>query len=111
MKFVITSFGSLGDLNPYVGLGSALKARGHDVVLAIPRQYIPYAEAAGLRGEPVRPDIDPSQRDVVRRVMHPFRGAEYLIREWLMPHVEESYADLEASSFDLKAHVKSRSAA
>ena len=44
----------------------------------------------------MRPDIDPSQRDVVRRVMDPFRGAEYLIREWLMPNVEDSYTDLDA---------------
>ena len=96
MRIVITSFGSLGDLNPYVGLGRALKARGHDVILAMPRYYMPYAEAAGLRGHPVRPDIDPSQREVVRRVMDPFRGAEYLIREWLMPNVEDAYADLDA---------------
>jgi rhamnosyltransferase subunit B len=95
LKFIITSFGSLGDLNPYVGLGRALQSRGHDVVLAIPGQYIPYAEAAGLRGHPVRPDIDPDNRDVVRRVMDPFRGAEYLIREWLMPNVEAAFADLD----------------
>jgi rhamnosyltransferase subunit B len=96
LRIVITSFGSLGDLNPYLGLGLALKARGHDVILALPRYYMPYAEAAGLRGHPVRPDIDPSQREVVRRVMDPFRGAEYLIRELLMPNVEDSYADLDA---------------
>ena len=96
MRIVITSFGSLGDLNPYVGLGRALKARGHDVILAMPGHYMPYAEAAGLRGHPVRPDIDPSQREVVRRVMDPFRGAEYLIRDLLMPNVEDSYADLDA---------------
>jgi UDP:flavonoid glycosyltransferase YjiC (YdhE family) len=83
-------------LNPYVGLGRALKSRGHEVILAIPGQYIAYAEAAGLQGHAVRPDIDPEDRDVVRRVMDPFRGAEYLIREWMMPRVEESYADLDA---------------
>ena len=95
-SFVITSFGSLGDLNPYIGLGRALTARGHDVVLAIPGQYVPYAEAAGLRASPVRPDIDPGQHDVVRKVIHPLRGAEYLIRELMMPNVEASYEDLDA---------------
>jgi len=96
LKFVITSFGSLGDLNPYVGLGRSLQARGHEVVLAIPKYYVPYAEAAGLRGHAIRPDIDPEQRDVIRRIMRPFRGAEFLIREALMPHVEDAYADLDA---------------
>lgn len=96
MRFIITSFGSLGDLNPYLGLGRALTSRGHDVILALPRQYVPHAEAAGLRGHEVRPDIDPTDRDVVRRVMDPFRGAEYLIREWMMPNVNAAYADLNA---------------
>lgn len=96
MKFVINSFGSLGDLNPYLGLGRALRARGHDVVLALPALYVPYAEAAGLNGHAVRPDIDPDARDVLRKVMDPFKGAEYLIREWIMPNVEAAYEDLDA---------------
>ena len=96
LRFIITSFGSLGDLNPYLGLGRALASRGHDVILALPRQYVPHAEAAGLRGHGVRPDIDPANRDVVRRVMDPFRGAEYLIREWMMPNVDAAWADLDA---------------
>lgn len=64
--------------------------------MALPKYYVPYAEAAGLRGHAVRPDIEPERRDVVRRIMHPFRGAEYLIRELLMPHVEAAYEDLDA---------------
>lgn len=96
MRIVITSFGSLGDLNPYVGLGRALMARGHDVILALPGQYLPHVAAAGLRGHAIRPDIDPDDREAVRRVMHPFRGAEYLIRDLLMPNVADAYADLDA---------------
>jgi UDP:flavonoid glycosyltransferase YjiC (YdhE family) len=98
VKVVIASFGSFGDVNPYVGLGQALKERGHDVTLALPGYYAPFVEAAGLKAVPVRPDIDPTQRDVVRRVMDPLRGAEYLIREVLMPHVEDSFADLDAAT-------------
>jgi UDP:flavonoid glycosyltransferase YjiC (YdhE family) len=96
VKFVITSFGSLGDLNPYLGLSRALVARGHEVVLAIPGHYVPLAEAAGVRAQAVRPEIDPNQRDVVRRVMDPFKGAEYLIRDLMMPNVEPAYEDLDA---------------
>ena len=66
------------------------------MVLAIPGQYVPYAEAAGVPARAVRPDIDPSQRDVVRKVMDPFKGAEYLIREWMMPNVDAAYEDLDA---------------
>ena len=96
MRFIINSFGSLGDLNPYLGLGRALQARGHDVVLAVPGLYVAYAEAAGLKAQAVRPDIDPDARDVVRKIMDPFRGAEYLIRDLMMPNVEAAYRDLDA---------------
>lgn len=105
MRFVIASFGSLGDLNPYVGLGQALKARGHDVVLALPGHYAQFAHAAGLEARAVRPDIDPNDREVVRRVMHPTRGAEYLIRDLLMSAVVDSYADLAAIAQDADALV------
>ena len=100
MKFVITSFGSFGDLNPYVGLGRALKARGHDVTLAVPRIYVPFAESAGLRGHAVRPDIDPNDREVLRRIMKPLRGPEYLVRDLMMPVVEQSYEDLDPVARD-----------
>jgi UDP:flavonoid glycosyltransferase YjiC (YdhE family) len=36
-RIVLTSFGSFGDVNPDVGLGLALKTRGHTPVLAMPR--------------------------------------------------------------------------
>ena len=94
MKFVLNSFGSFGDLNPYIGLGQALKQRGHDVVLALPRFYHSFAHDAGLKAHAVRPDIDPDSRDIVRRIMDPLKGAEYLVRDLMMPLVEQSYDDL-----------------
>jgi rhamnosyltransferase subunit B len=96
LKFVLNSFGSFGDLNPYIGLGRALQERGHDVVLALPRLYHPFAHDAGLKAHSVRPDIDPDRRDMVRRIMDPLKGAEYLVRDLMMPLVEESYEDLNA---------------
>jgi UDP:flavonoid glycosyltransferase YjiC (YdhE family) len=95
MKFVINSFGSFGDLNPYIGLGRTLRARGHDVVLAVPRFYHSFVRDAGLSAHAVRPDIDPADRELVRRVMDPFKGAEFLVRDLMMPVVEQSYEDLD----------------
>jgi len=98
MRILIASFGSLGDLNPYIGLGRALLERGHEPVLAVPGYYVPFVEQAGLRGIAICPDIDPAQRDLVRKIMHPFTGAEFLIRELLMPVVGESFEDLDAAA-------------
>ena len=44
-RIVITSFGSYGDVNPYLGLALALRARGHDPVLATSPFYRDYVQA------------------------------------------------------------------
>src|SRR5918997_6524408 len=41
-RVVITTFGSFGDLNPYLGLALGLKARGHDPVIATAEYYRPF---------------------------------------------------------------------
>jgi len=94
LRIVITSFGSLGDLHPYLALGQALQRRGHRPVLALPPSYGARVHAAGLEHAHVRPDADLSDRDTVRRIMDPLRGAEFLVRQLLMPAVEQSYEDL-----------------
>jgi UDP:flavonoid glycosyltransferase YjiC (YdhE family) len=93
-RIVITSWGSYGDVNPYVGLAKALAARGHDPVLATSAFYRSYVERERIGFHPVRPDIDVNNRAVVSRVMNPMRGTEYLLRDLLAPAVRESYEDL-----------------
>jgi UDP:flavonoid glycosyltransferase YjiC (YdhE family) len=98
MRVLLTSFGSYGDLNPYLGLGVALKARGHQPVLAMTAAYGPHVEAAGLEFHPTRPEGDPSDRALIDRIMDPVRGAEYLIRHVMMPRLGEMYEDLSAAA-------------
>ena len=57
-RIVICSWGSFGDLYPYIGLGIALRARGHQPRLALPRVYQPLVEGEGLDFAAVGPDID-----------------------------------------------------
>ena len=94
MRVLLTSFGSYGDLNPYLGLGLALKSRGHQVVLAVTAAYGPLVEAAGLICHQTRPEGDASDRALVARIMDPVRGAEVLIRELMMPRLRDMYDDL-----------------
>jgi len=105
VRVLLTSIGSFGDLNPYIGLGLALKRRGHDPVIAVANAYRPYVEAAGLECRPVGPHGDPSDPEIVRRIMHPLRGAEYLVRDLLMPRVDEAYRDLFEVTADVDAIV------
>ncbi|MSO21998.1 MAG: glycosyltransferase [Acidobacteria bacterium] len=94
-RIVLTACGSYGDINPYMGLALALKARGHEPVLATAAYYRSLAERAGIVFHAVRPDIDPGNADVVSRVMHPRRGPEVILRELMLPSVEDAYEDLQ----------------
>src|SRR5262245_47722282 len=96
-RIVLTTWGSYGDINPYLGLALALKARGHEPVLATAAYYRPVAEREGVAFRPVRPDIDPGNTEIIARVMHPKRGPEVILREVMLPSVEDSYEDLQAA--------------
>ncbi len=93
-RIVITAFGSFGDVNPCVGLALGLKQRGHSPVIATAEFYRSYVQSEGIDFHPVRPDVDPRDEEVMRRVMDPKRGTEYLFKEFLFPRVRESYKDL-----------------
>lgn len=94
MRVLLTSFGSYGDLNPYLGIGLALKTRGHAAVLAVTPAYRQHVEDAGLEYHPTRPAGNPSDRELIARVMEPVRGAEFLIKRVMMPSLRDMYDDL-----------------
>jgi UDP:flavonoid glycosyltransferase YjiC (YdhE family) len=48
MKFVLSSYGGRGDIEPAVVVGRELLHRGHDVRMAVPPNLVGFAEAAGL---------------------------------------------------------------
>ena len=93
-RIVLTTWGSYGDINPYMGLALGLKARGHEPVLAAPEYYRGLAESERISFHPVRPEIDPADSEIVARVMHPRHGPEVILRELMLPSVEEAYQDL-----------------
>ena len=84
-RIVISSWGSYGDVNPYLGLALALRARGHMPVLAIPSYYRAVVEHEGLQHATVGPEVEPGDTDLVQRIMHARTGTEFLLRELLAP--------------------------
>lgn len=93
-RLVLTTLGSYGDINPFVGLALALRSRGHDVVIATSPFYRDYIECAGIGFHPVRPDVDPGNREAVARIMNARTGTEFLLREVILPTLRDSYEDL-----------------
>lgn len=103
MRIVINCWGSYGDVFPYVGLAKALQSRGHQPVIATSEGYRDTVEQAGIEHATVGPSVDPTDRELVARVMHPARGSEVIVRELLLPHLERTYEELRhaAASADL----------
>lgn len=97
MRIVLSCWGSYGDLFPYLGLARGLRAYGHVPVVATCPYYRDIVAAEGLEFRPMRPDVDPSNRALIRRVMDPARGTEVIVGELLAPAIRDAYADLTAA--------------
>jgi rhamnosyltransferase subunit B len=107
-RFVLTTFGSLGDLHPYLALGQALHALGHEVVVATHACYKQRVADVGLGFHVVRPNIDDFDRQDPRwisRTMSSWGGPQYVVRRLFMPHVAASYDDLKAACVGADALV------
>ncbi len=61
-RIVLSTFGSFGDIHPYLAIALELKARGHTPVIATSEVYREKLDTLGLEFHPVRPDI-PSYDD------------------------------------------------
>jgi UDP:flavonoid glycosyltransferase YjiC (YdhE family) len=54
---VLTTFGSYGDVHPYLAIARELQARGHRATLATSELYRASVEAAGVGFRAIRPDL------------------------------------------------------
>jgi UDP:flavonoid glycosyltransferase YjiC (YdhE family) len=94
-RIVFTTWGSLGDLHPYIALGLELQRRGHDVAVATLPAWQPNVERSGLEFQPLRPDVPPQDesREIVRRILDARGGPGYLFKEVLGPALRDTYDD------------------
>src|SRR5262245_60813705 len=99
-RVVLTTFGSLGDLHPYLAIARGLRGRGHEAVVATSEYHRDRVEAAGVGFRPLRPDHpDPQGKtDLMQRVMDLRRGPEVVLREFVMPALRLSYEDTLAAA-------------
>jgi rhamnosyltransferase subunit B len=98
-RIVLATFGSLGDLHPYLAVGIGLKARGHAVTIATSEIYRGRVEEEGLAFHPVRPDLElfRGNTEILRRIWNSRDGTEYLIREMMLPYLAETFEDLRSA--------------
>jgi UDP:flavonoid glycosyltransferase YjiC (YdhE family) len=95
-RIVVTTWGSLGDLHPYLAIALGLQQRGHDVRVATAEFYRSKIEALGLNFHPVRPDVDVivNDRERMQRMMTGRLATVRVVRELLLPVLRDSYHDI-----------------
>ncbi|MGC1459529.1 MAG: glycosyltransferase, partial [Steroidobacteraceae bacterium] len=99
-RVLLATFGSLGDLHPYIAVGQALKARGITARIATCSDYQSQVLGAGLEFAPVAPSLAQlgTPQELARRVADPIRGSKALLNGLIMPHLRESHQQLRAAA-------------
>src|SRR5438552_13197817 len=109
-KIVLATFGSLGDVHPFIALGKALQENGHEVILAAPTAHIEKVSAAGLGAVSIFPAFEEvglrlnfkNEEEVVRKVME---DPHFCIRDFLLPSLTDSCESLMKASEGASAIV------
>jgi UDP:flavonoid glycosyltransferase YjiC (YdhE family) len=77
-----------------------MRARGHHCSIGASEFYRAKVEGEGIAFVPVRPDIGAlaGQAEFAKKIWDPRKGPQTLLRDYLIPQVEQSYEDLYAAS-------------
>ena len=99
-RIVLATFGSFGDVQPFLAIGQELKARGHDPLVATSAIYGEVVAAANLEFAAVRPDRVPGQQepDFLDRLERERRDPATIFREMFLPSLRDSLRDLMAAT-------------
>lgn len=105
-RILITCFGSVGDLFPYIALGKALQDRQHEVIVGGAQIFRQSVEAEGLPFCHIRCSLMDRLKswDLVRESMQqafdPVKGGETFIRG-MMQDIEATYQDTRQAAQDV----------
>ncbi len=95
-RILLTTYGSYGDLHPYIAMALALKSQGHFVTIGTHTHYQVNVERLGIRFLPLKPgqeDLGPEE-NWIHQSNNPKNGAEFILRQLMFPYLEESYQGL-----------------
>ncbi len=98
----LATFGSHGDLHPFLAIARELRRRGHHPVIATVGLYKNYVETAGFEFRQMRFALDERRlTELIRKVMNGRDGLKFLVRELMMPALPVAYADALSAFVDV----------
>ena len=93
-RFAITALGSAGDVYPFMAIGRALQARGHEVVLYASEYFQDKIETAGLAfgGGSSREEFERLVHDP--RLWHPTQAFRFVMEEGMVPELPRLFENM-----------------
>jgi rhamnosyltransferase subunit B len=105
-KIVLATFGTHGDLHPFIAVALGLRERGFNPVVATYSNYRDNVQAAGLAFHPLRPSMDQIESDLNMSRSAMLRAArknpEIILTKFFLPYLRQSYEDALAVISDAK---------
>ncbi len=109
-RILLSTFGSSGDLNPFLAVGLGLRARGHEVTFAVERNFQQPVNALGFPVAPLTGDAEPTlmhrAESLVSRAT-PLASLRILMNEVILPALRPKIEELRAASAEADVLVSS----
>ncbi|MBF6592006.1 MAG: glycosyltransferase family 1 protein [Ktedonobacterales bacterium] len=102
-RIVITTFGSSGDLNPFLALGLELRARGHDVRFAVEESMRPPLTDHGFTIHHLTGDGQAALGPYTRQMlgaMNPFASVRLIVEKYILPTLPTKVEELRSACAD-----------
>jgi rhamnosyltransferase subunit B len=95
LRILLPTIGSSGDVNPFIEIGRALRARGHDVTIVTNDIFAGQIAASGLGFVALgtAAEAEALMRDP--RLWHPRKGLGSIVELALLPNIERLYRIIE----------------
>lgn len=96
-RILLNPWGSLGDLHPFLALAQALREQGAEVTIATMRDYAQRVKDLGFSFVAFGPHFKPDDPLICASLSDPKTGTKRLLSEVVLPAVEDSCREIEAS--------------
>jgi UDP:flavonoid glycosyltransferase YjiC (YdhE family) len=91
MHFVVSPFGSDGDVHPLLALALALRGRGHEVTFLTNEHFGGLARRFGVEFQPLGSDADFQALTGDPNMWRPLRACQHAFRRGVMPLMRDHY--------------------
>jgi rhamnosyltransferase subunit B len=96
-RIVVTTFGSTGDLNPFIALGLALHSRGHDVLFAVEANFEPQLHLMGFPVHQLTGDQEKALAPFRHQIFNndnPLTSLHLLVKHYILPALPAKVTEL-----------------